>query len=217
MTRVFTYDIPNSELEGVEDQMLKVLGMSRDKVLEKFEDDFEDTRDVAFERLECRGMIKYLRVDTIDDETIELEDGQKLNSAYLAERLAYADEVALYIVSVFGFNDLMKEAQDSMFESLFYNAWATGLSMSCHGWIKKQIANDASEHGKYPGRAWIPGEGELNLGLFKNFIEIIDPSSIGVKVLETGMVSPSMSLCAIMGVSDNPAIVEVGRNEIQIH
>ena len=217
MARVFTYDIPNGELESADDQMFKALGMSRDDALEQFEDDYEDTRVIALERLECRGMVKYVQIKSIDAGTIAFEEGGELHSEFLADRLSCANELALYIVSVFGCNELMKEAQDDMFASMFYNAWATGLSMSSHGWIKKRIANDARERGKFPGRAWVPGEGQIGLELFKTLVKIIDPTPIGVKLLETGMVSPIMSLCALMGISDDPAIEEVGRNDIQIH
>ena len=217
MARIVTFDIPNDELESVDDQMFKVLGMSRDDVIEQFEDEYEDTRPIAFDRLECRGMVKYVQIESIDEGIIKLEDGGEFYSEFLSDRLSCADELALYIVSVFGGNELMKEAQDDMFATMFYNAWATGLSMSGHGWIKKQIANDARERGKFSGRGWVPGDGQVGLELFKTLVKIIDPSPIGVKLLETGMVSPIMSLCALMGISDDPAIEEVGRDDIEIH
>ena len=211
------YAIPASELEDVDELAFRVLQMDRETVMEDFDDVYEVTRAKAFQTLECRGICKRIAVERIDDGGVYLAGGGKLESGMLAHELRRADEVALYAVAVFKHEVLAKDPSNDVFDGMFYDAWATGMSMGCHRWIKERIAREAHDEGRFAGRGWVPGEGALELGLQRVLFDLLDPTQIGVRILETGFMSPIMSVSGIMGISGDSAIETDGLDIVSYH
>ena len=211
------FDIPATELEDIDEFAFAVLGMDREAVMEDFDDVYENTRAKSFDALTCKGMFATRRIERIGDDAVQLEGGTTLQSPLLARMLGLADEVACYAVTVHGFDVLAKDPANEMFDSMFYNAWGIGFSMSCHRWIKQRIADQAGAAGCFMGRSWTPGEDELEFSLQPSLFEVIDPSLIGIALTETGLMSPLLSVSGLVGISGDPGIESVGTDLPSCH
>lgn len=212
-----TCEIPLDQLEGVEEAAFKMLGMDREKVMDQFDDIYEDTLEKCLETIECKGMYKSFAVESIDNGVVALEGGVVFESKVLAEVLHRANEIVLYAVAAHGYEELSANPENDMFEDMFYNAWGVGYSMASHRWIKAAIAEHAREAGLYTGRGWTPGEDDLELGLQTTLFEVLDPSQVGIVRRETGLMSPIMSVTGFMGISSDPAIAQDGSERSESH
>jgi len=209
--------IPIEKLQGAEEGVFEMLHMDRDDVMDQFDDVFEDTDAKCRENLVCKGMYVSLDIDGIERDTIRLAGGAMLVSQQLAEVLSCADELVFYAVTVHGYEELAKDPANSMFDSMFYDAWGVGYAMECHRWIKAAIEQSAQACGVHVGRSWIPGEGELELSLQHDAFAILDPSRIGVEYSESGLMRPVMTIGGMRGVSADSAIETVGQDIVSYH
>ena len=204
------YDIPMDQLKNAEDFTLEALQMDKERVVERYADSYGDTLARCFKELKCQGLCNSFAITAKDGNQIELEGGVILKSKVLAEMLDGADEVVAYAVTVNGHDELMDDPDNSILENMFYNAWGVGFSMSAHRWFKKMIKEQVRECGRYAGRGWIPGEEGVEISLQNELFGLIDPSQIGITLTGTSM-HPVMSVNGFMGISDDPAIEDVGR------
>lgn len=209
--------IPIEDLQGAEEGVFEMLHMDRDDVMDQFDDVFEDTYIKCRENLVCKGMYISFDIDGIEGGEVRLQDGATLVSQQLAEVLNCADELVFYAITVHGYEELSKDPANSMFDSMFYDAWGVGYAMDCHRWIKAAIEERAQACGLHVGRSWIPGEGELDLGLQNEVFKIIDPSRIGIEFSESGLMRPVMTISGMRGVSSNPEIESAGQDIASYH
>ncbi len=210
-------DIPLEELERVEDSAFEMLHMDREMVMEQFDDIFEDTDEACRGTLRCKGMYRSFAIEEISGDAVRIEGGVTLSSSMLASALAKADEVVLYAGVVHGYEELAKAARDSMFDGMFYDAWGVGYTMGVHRWIKNAIGEAVAASGRHAGRGWVPGEGDLELGLLRAVFAALDPGQIGLELLDSGLMRPVMAVCGIIGLSDDPTIADVGTEIVTYH
>ena len=213
----FTCDIPIDQLQNVDEFALEALHMDRDSVMEEFDDVYEDTRERCFSTFECKGMYASFPIERISDGNVFLTCGAVLESELLAKMLGRAEEVVMYAVTVHGFDVLMKNPDNDMFDSMFYDAWGVGYTMGVHRWIKNAIGEAAAASGRHAGRGWVPGEGDLEMGLLRDVFAALDPGQIGLELPESGLMRPVMAVCGIIGLSDDPTIADVGTEIITYH
>ena len=209
--------IPIDELTGVEEGVFEMLHMDRDDVMDQFDDVFEDTDAKCRERLVCKGMYVSFDIEGIEGDEVHIQGGARLVSQQLADALSCADELVLYAITVHGYEDLAKDPANDMFDGMFYDAWGVGYAMDCHRWIKEAIEDAVRENGLYVGRSWIPGEGELELGLQNDAFKILDPSQIGVEASESGLMRPVMTIGGMRGVSADSIIESIGQDVVSYH
>ena len=202
-------DIPMDQLTSAEGFALESLQMDKERVMKRYADPFESTLKRCFEELKCQGKYGSFAISSNNGCEIELEGGVILKSKMLAEALALADEVIAYVVTVNGHDEIVADPENSMFETMFLNAWGSGFSMSGHRWLKKALQDHVREGGRYAGRGWIPGEEGIEIGLQNELFTLIDPGQIGV-TLTGSIMKPTMSVNGFMGISDNPEIQNVG-------
>ena len=196
-TEPIIFDIPTTSLRDIDEFTFAALGMDRETVMEDFDDVYDATRAKSLATLTCKGMYATRRIERNENGTVQLEGGQVFKSALLARMLELADEVACYALTVHGFEILAKDPANEVFDSMFYNAWGIGLSMSCHQWVKQRIAEQAQAAGRFTGRSWAPGEDDLERSLQTTLFEVIDPSLIVIALTETGLMSPLFSVNGI--------------------
>ena len=208
-------DIPLSELQTAEECMLGVLHMDRETMLNRFEEEYERTNTRCADSFVCRGMYKSFPIASVTDTGVELEGGPTFESPFLASMLQRAEELVLYAVTVHGYEDLARDPDNDMIDSMFYDAWGAGYSMSAHHWLKASIGDQAQAAGMYAGRGWTPGEDNLEMSLQKDLFKLLDPSQIGI-TLEGGM-HPVMSVSGFMGISSDPAIEQDGASVGDCH
>ncbi|HAM14382.1 MAG TPA: hypothetical protein DCP91_00660 [Eggerthellaceae bacterium] len=211
------YDIPIDELQSAEEFAFEALHMDREMVMDQFDDVYENTIARCRETLACKGMYARFAVERVRDEAIELAGGTVLESDLLATMFQHADELAVYAATVHGYEALVEESRDEMFDGMFYNAWGIGFSMSAHRWLKQAIAEQASSEGKYVGRSWTPGEDEVAMSLQTPLFGLIDPSAIGITLGQNMLMRPIMSVTGFMGISGDPAIREDGTSMPSCH
>ncbi len=211
--------IPNDQLNDIEKLALATLHMSKDDALERFPEDYEDTYAKCLDTFECKGMFSSFPVERREGDEIHLEGGAVLKSQMLAGLLHRADEVVFYAVCTHGYEELASEASDSddLIGGMFYDAWGGGYTIAAHRWIKQAIADAARENGRYVGRGWAPGEEGLEMQLQKTLLEHLDVSRIGMSIAGKYTVRPVMSLCGIMGISDDEAIKHDGADIAEYH
>ena len=210
-------DIPLEQLTRAEEFALQSLQMSKERVLGRYADQYNETLERCYKDVTCPGMFKGIPVTAKNDDEIHLEGGIVLKSKTLAKMLHRADEVVAYAVTLIGHDELLNDPDNSMLEGMFYNAWGAGFSMAGHRWLKKIIAEQASERGRYAGRGWTTGEDDVELRLQEQLFQMIDPSQIGLSVEDSGIMHPVMSVSGFMGISDDPAIVEDGADKGECH
>ena len=211
--------IPNSQLSDIEELALATLHMSKDDAMERFSEDYEDTYAKCLETFECKGMYASFPIEGRDGDEIHLEDGAVLKSQVLADLLHRADEVVFYAVCAHGYEEVSAAAadEDDLIASMFYDAWGGGYTIAAHRWIKRAIADAARENGRYAGRGWAPGEEGLEMQLQKTLLEQLDLSQIGMSITGQYTVRPIMSLCGIMGVSNDEGIMRDGADRTEYH
>ena len=205
------------QLPNAEEHVFSALNMPREKVMEDFDDYFEDTRDTCFECLECRGMFKSIPIERIEGNTLYIEGGATFESELLAKVLQRADELVLYVVTLHGCDQILNNPDNDMFESMFYNGWCIGLSMGSHRWIKQAIADRVRAAGRYVGRGWVPGSEGLGLETQGTLFELLDPTQIDVVLDDNMLMRPIMSLAGFMGISDDPEIENDGSDIVDYH
>ena len=213
------FAISSDQLTDVEELALATLQMSKEDVEERFPEDYEDTYAKCLDTFECRGMFEGFPVESRDGDEIRLAGGAVLKSQMLADLLHRADEVVFYAVCTHGYETVAAEAteSDDFIAHMFYNAWGGGYTIAAHRWIKHAIADAARENGRYVGRGWAPGEEGLEMQLQKTLLEFLDVSQIGMSIAGTYTVRPIMSLCGIMGISDDEAIKYDGADIAEYH
>ena len=211
--------IPNDQLNDVEELALATLHMSKDDAMERFPEDYEDTYAKCLETFECKGMYASFPIERRDGDEICLEGGAVLKSQVLADLLHRADEVVFYAVCTHGYEEASVAAadEDDLIASMFYDAWGGGYTIAAHRWIKRVIADAAHENGRYAGRGWAPGEEGLEMQLQKTLLEQLDLSQIGMSITGQYTVRPIMSLCGIMGISDDEGIMRDGADRTEYH
>jgi len=202
-------DIPMDQLTTAEGFALESLQMDKERVMKRYADPFNDTLKRCFEELKCQGKYGSFAITSNNGSEIELEGGIILTSKVLAKVLALADEVVAYVVTVNGHDEIVADPENSMFETMFLNAWGSGFSMSGHRWLKKAIQEQVRECGRFAGRGWIPGEEGIEIGLQSELFTLIDPGQIGV-TLTGSIMKPTMSVNGFMGISDDPEIQSIG-------
>lgn len=211
--------ISNDQLINVEELALATLHMSKDDAQERFPEDYEDTYEKCRDTFECKGMFASFLVERKEGDEVHLEGGAILKSQMLADLLHRADEVVFYAVCTHGYEELASEASDSddLIGGMFYDAWGGGYTIAAHHWLKQAIADAARENGRYVGRGWAPGEEGLEMQLQKTLLEHLDVSQIGMSIAGTFTVRPVMSLCGIMGISNDEAIKHDGADIAEYH
>ena len=209
--------IPIEELTGAEEGVFEMLHMDRDDVMDQFDDVFEDTDAKCRENLVCKGMYVSFDIEGIEGDAVRIKGGATLVSQLLAKVLSCADELVFYAITVHGYEELTKDPDNSMFDSMFYDAWGVGYAMDCHRWIKDAIDERVHASGLHVGRSWIPGEGELELDLQNEVFKILDPSQIGLEISESGRMRPVMTISGMKGVSTNPEIESAGQDIASYH
>ena len=211
------FDIPNAELAGLDDLACSILNMDRESIVARFDDIYASTFENCMERFRCKGMYGTFAISEISGEAIMLEGGVILNSPVLADALGLAQEIVVHLVSVHGYEELSKDPDNDMLDGMFYDAWGAAFSMACHSWLKEKIVREQAERGKYLGREWNPGANDVNANVQKVLLELIDPGQIGATRASALTLSPTMSICGLMGVSDTQEIEKVASDLAAAH
>ena len=212
-----TFDVPLDQLQGVEEYMFGALQMDRATVMAGFDDVFEDTKEEVYESFACRGISCALPIESREGDKLYLAGDARLKSSFLVGQLELASEIVLYLVAIFGYDELVKRPGNDDFDGMFYTAWASGMSMGAHAWIRNAIIDDARERGLYAGRCWNPGEGQVEIEVQHFIGKTLNLELIGASMNETGFMSPAMSIGGLMGLSASPEIEQVGKEFIATH
>ncbi len=213
----YVCDVSLSQLDDAEEFAFAMLHMDRETVMDQFDDIYEDSLEACNETLSCKAIWQGFEVESVEDDCIRLSGGGVLESTFLARVLHRADEIVMYATTIHGFDELMKNCGDDPLDSLFYNAWGVGFSMSAHRWLKENLANQAHEKGLFASRGWVPGEDELELSLQGALFELIDPAQIGISLDANGLMRPMMSVSGFMGICADSAIETDGSEYASCH
>lgn len=206
------YEIPLDELTTAEDFALESLGMDKERVMKRYAETYEETLARCHKDLKCQGLYQGFSVVSKSEGELELEGGIVLKSKKLAAVLHRADEIVAYAVTVNGHDELMADPDLSMFETMFYNAWGAGFSMSAHRWLKKKIQKEARDAELYASRGWTPGEDNVELNVQNELFALLDPSQIGISLDDSGLMTPVMSVNGFVGICADPAICNDGKD-----
>ena len=69
------FKIPLEELKGIDEIFFRQIQMDGDKVLKKFKNLFEETKEVVYSRFTSEGICKSFEIKDIKDDTVLLEGG----------------------------------------------------------------------------------------------------------------------------------------------
>jgi len=165
---------------------------------------FEKTMGYAMSLCECRGVYRFLDIDSKSDSKTVLSDGTVFKSASLAKLLKDSSKVVMMATTVgIGIteetNVLITKNRAS--EAVIVDAAASEIADEVMNHINLMCANIAKADGfKLTRMRFSPGFGDLGVENQKQFFKTLELEKIGFTLTESFMIVPEKSVTALAGV-----------------
>ena len=193
-------DINNVVLDKTE-----IRRYSGDREKFKIIPELEEKIDSLIEEVKSKARVKY--VYEIFD--IKLED-EKINfanvsfiSKQLAKNLNGCHKVILLAITLGNEVDLLIRRYSSLDSTsmVFLQAIAAEYLEKCIDEIEKEVVENSDEK-LYVKPRFSPGYGDLNISYQKDFVTLLNtPKKIGLSLTNAGMLTPTKSVTAIIGLT----------------
>jgi len=165
---------------------------------------FEKTMGYAMSLCECKGVYRFLDIESKSDKKITLSDGTVFKSASLAKLLKESSKVVM-MASTVGYgiteetNVLITKNRAS--EAVIVDASASEIADEVMNHMNLMCANIAKKDGfKLTRMRFSPGFGDLGVENQKQFFKTLELEKLGLTLTESFMIVPEKSVTAIAGV-----------------
>ena len=202
------FKIPLEELKGIDEIFFRQIQMDGDKVLKKFKNLFEETKEVVYSRFTSEGICKSFEIKDIKDDTVLLEGGEHLDGKMTARVFAKSQEAVICAVTIHGYHELEDSSGDFMRE-FFYDGWGTAFAEAAFAWLKDQIKEELLKKGVYSTCSWSPGQHNVNIHLQRPVFRMIGPEAIGITLNDTCMMYPKKSTSGFFGIGTEADIEHI--------
>lgn len=192
-------DIPLAELKNMEELFFRQIQMDSGRVMKKFSQQYNDTRQQVMLNVAAEGMFRSLRIEKNDGNNIHLEDGTIIASRMLAELFGSSDEIVVCAMTLHGYDRLEAESDDNLV-TLFLDGWGTAAAECGHVWMKEQIQRITEKDGLYLTSSWSPGQHNIDIKLQKEVFKLLHPEDIGMELTDSFMMHPKKSISSFMGM-----------------
>lgn len=193
------FEIPITEMEGLDDMFFKLIEMKKEKALKRFSAQYEETRQRIFNGVTVRGVCESYAVDTINGETIYLTDGTTIRSEMLSHLFSKAEEIVFAAITVLGYDELAESETDNL-KQLFYDGWGSTVAECGHTWLRTQIKAKLTGAGASVTFPWSPGQHEVDIRLQKELFSLLKPEDIGITLSPSFMMHPQKSVSSFIGI-----------------
>lgn len=194
-----TFEIPITEIEGLDDMFFKLIEMEKEKTLKRFSAQYKETRQRIFDTVTVRGVCESYAVDTLSDEKISLTDGTTLHSEMLSHLFSKAEEIVFTAITVPGYDELAESEKNNL-KLLFYDGWGSSIAECGHTWLRNRIKADLSAAGICATFPWCPGQHEVDIKLQKELFALLKPEDIGITLSPSFMMHPQKSVSSFIGI-----------------
>lgn len=193
------FEIPITEIEGLDDMFFKLIEMKKEKALKRFSAQYEETRQRIFNGVTVRGVCESYAVETIDGETIYFTDGTTIRSEMLSHLFSKAEEIVFAAITVLGYDELAESETDNL-KQLFYDGWGSTVAECGHTWLRNQIKAKLAGAGASVTFPWSPGQHEVDIKLQKKLFSLLKPEDIGITLSPGFMMHPQKSVSSFIGI-----------------
>ena len=194
------FDLSEDMLGDIEELCLENMHMSRESLPAQWSERLDFTHGEASRLFNCKAMFKGFPIERVDGQQVRLRSGDVLESAVLAEALADAAEVAVFAVTVHGFEGACASAVNSGITLMLFGEWGSAFSMGSRRWIEGEVRNRAQAQGMDTGKTLFPGEDGLEMSLQNAVAGLIDLEEIGLEVKVDYIMHPTMSITGFIPV-----------------
>ena len=200
-------ELPAEYNEETADLFFKQIEMSKTKALEKFEDGINEAKDRILNNIRIEAIFESYPIVKRDAENIDLGD-VSFESEMLVKVLETSDEVILYVVSAFGYDDIEKSESD-MVKLLFLDGWGTSAIDYADGLLEETIEEELEEQNLYTTHSWSPGQHGVDIKLQAPLFELLKPEETGVRLNQSFMMYPKKSISGIIGIGSDKDVSQI--------
>lgn len=201
MTRIpkTIVEIPIESLKGIEERFGREMKMDPNQVPLKFKSYYEKTKQDSFEKLTVKAIYESFPVDQFFEEQIRLQNAHTLDSRMYVKMFQGAREIALYVVSVTGYEQL-DQSEESMMGKLFLDSWGTSIVESASRWIHESIAEQVKRTGNYVTPSFSPGQHDVPMNVQTVIFQCLSPEQIGTTLNSHFLMQPKKSVSGAFGI-----------------
>lgn len=192
-------DVPVEQVKGIEKLFGQMLKMDMDNIPTKYLKAFDHTKNISNDKFKMKATYESYEVSEMDDEIIRLKNGTVLSSKIMAEMFRNSFELVFYIVTLYGYEEV-DEAEDNMFNKLFFDHWGTAYIECADSYVTKVIAKELEEDEIYATYSFSPGQSDIPLEMQTQVFDLLKPADIGVSLNDRYMMHPKKTVSGIFGL-----------------
>ncbi|ATD56689.1 vitamin B12 dependent-methionine synthase activation domain-containing protein [Clostridium chauvoei] len=202
------------EFEVNKKEVLRYLGYKGQEIDKELDCVIEECRKEVKELIIPRYVYKFYNIDRKNNEISMNSDSLLLKGEDIKKHLENSKECILIAVTIG--SDVEKKIKlyerINLTKALIMDACATTIVEELCDCIEAEIRENLIKENKSLTFRFSPGYGDLDIGIQKNFIQIIEANKkIGVTVSSNNILFPRRSVTAIMGIVDGNKIVKKRR------
>lgn len=190
-------------MDSLDEMFFKQIQMNGERVLCKFQEQFDDTKRRIFDGIEVTYLIESYSLNDIKGDTVRIDKGTKFNSPMLSKVLKTSHEVLLGVVTLHGYDEIEEKAVDGL-DVLFIDGWGTAIAECSHSFIAEELKNRLESESIYSTHSWSPGQHNVDIKLQKELFDVLHPEDVNISLSKTFMMTPKKSISFIIGLGDNP-------------
>ena len=192
-------DIPVARVKGIDELFGRMLKINTADVPAKFRKVYDETKDIAYRQFTMQCLYASYAVESMDKESIRLENGVLLESDLLAD--VFHDSVALgfIVVTLTGY-DAIDATEENMLRKLFLDNWGTAFIECADKWAMQSIAMGLEKEGFFITHSFSPGQNDIPIQMQTLIFETLHPEDMGVTLNEQFMMHPKKTVSGIFAI-----------------
>lgn len=192
-------DVPADKVIGVEKLFGQMLKIDMNNIPPKYQKAFDYTKNIANSKFKMKAVYESYEVGEMNGDLIKLKNGIELKSQIMCDLFCNSFELVFYVVTLYGYEEA-DEAEENMFNKLFFDHWGTAYIECADSWVTKSIAKGLEEDGIYATHSFSPGQSDISLEMQIPVFELLKPEEIGVSLNTRYMMHPKKTVSGILGL-----------------
>jgi hypothetical protein len=192
-------EIPVAEVNGIDQLFGRMMKIDMENIPAKFQKVFDQTREIAYRHFTMECLFESYEIESMDEESIRLENGIHLKSELLSEMFANSFELGFFVATLKGYDEL-DAAEDNMLRKLFLDNWGTAFIECGDKWAMQSIAKNLEEKNLFITHSFSPGQNDIPIEMQTLIFDGLDPGSIGVTLSDKFMMHPKKTVSGIFGI-----------------
>ena len=194
-------EIPVSEVSRIDELFGQMMKIDVKNVPAKFGKVFDQTREIAYQHFTMECLFQSYRIETMDEETIALENGILLKSELLPKIFHRSFALGLIVVTLNGYDEI-DAAEENMLRKLFLDNWGTAFIECGDKWAMQSIAKNLEQKNLFITHSFSPGQNDIPIEMQTLIFQGLNPEEIGVTLSEKFMMHPKKTVSGIFGIQN---------------